>query len=381
MLGIIMGIASVVILQTIGEWTQNQILKRLSSFGTNNITVSTARASNDIRTDNIVDNKVLINDDMIRLLKNIKNVQYVVPTQSTNTTISYQELSVNANINGVDIDYIKANTLVLYNGSMFQEQDYQTATYKALIWAELAQTLFGKADPLGQAVRVGNNYITIIWILSTQWSNPLSNPDNSLFVTLATMKDAISQQANYQSLAVVADKTEHVESVKASVESILQTAYLSKWWASMFSISSNTSFLESSQQIILFLQLFLGAVAGISLLIWWIGIMNIMLVSVSERTREIGIRKAVGATYTDILLQFLCESSGLTLVSGGIGIFLSYIAILAFNKAWFMEDPMSLSSFGLTIGVSFSIAVGMIFGLLPARKAAMMKLVDALRFE
>jgi putative ABC transport system permease protein len=161
----------------------------------------------------------------------------------------------------------------------------------------------------------------------------MSNPNNSLFVPLKTMRDVISQQSYYQSLSVVVDSSDNVETTKASIEKLIQTAYSTKGGASIFSISSNTSFLESSQQIILFLQLFLGAVAGISLLIGGIGIMNIMLVSVSERTREIGIRKAVGATYTDILLQFLCESSGLTLVSGVIGILLSYIAILAFNKA------------------------------------------------
>lgn len=381
MLGIVMGISSVVVLQTIGEWAQNQITSRLSSFWTNNLTISTARASDDIRVENIVDNRALINDDMIRLIKQVSHVTYVVPAQSLNINVEVWQTIIDATIKGIDTDYIKANTLQLYKGILFESSDYETISYKGLIGAELAQKLFNKKNPLGQKVLVGNNYITIIGIISTEGSNPISNPDNSIFVPLKTMKEAISQSSTYQQLSVVVDNGDNVELTKWNIQKTLQTAYYNKGGANIFSVSSNTDFLASAQQIILFLQLFLGAVAGISLLIGGIGIMNIMLVSVSERTREIGIRKAVWAHNIDIMLQFLCESSWLTLVSGVIGIALSYLLTLLMNKFNFMDWGLTLSVFWLTIWVIFSIWVGIIFGILPARKAANMKLVDALRFE
>ena len=376
MLGIIMGIASVVILQTIGEAAQNSITKQLSSLGSNNVNISSARAADsDPRALDASNNKTLLDDNMINLVKKLDTIKYISATQNKNISVKNGSINSSFSVIGIQPEYIPANSISLYNGTYFDTWDYENISYKAIIWAKAADTLFAKENPIWKKIQIESNYYIVIGVLV------VGNTTNSnIYIPINTMKKTITNLPYYNSIVAITKETDQVESTKTNIEKLLQTAYISKWWAGAFSVSANSSILDSANQIVTFLKLFLGAVAGISLLIWWIGIMNIMLVSVSERTREIGIRKAVGAKYRDILLQFLTESAALTLISWWIWILLSRLVTLLLNKLNFMWQ-MSLSTFGLMIGVTFSIWVGILFGILPANKAANMKLVDALRFE
>lgn len=378
MLGIIMGIASVVILQTIGEAAQNKISTQLSSLWSNNVNISSARASDngDPRAFDSSDNKKLLDDNLIKLLKQMDKIKYISATQSKNITIKVWSVSSSYSVIGIMQEYIDANSVKIYNGSYFTPDDYAHNSYKAIIWAKVANKLFSKVNPIWKQIQIENNYFTVVGV-TVAGSN---STDSAVIIPLQTMKNSITNQSYYNSIVAITKTSDQVDTTKTDIEKLLQTVYLSKWWASAFSVTTNSSILESANQIITFLKIFLWFVAWISLLIWGIGIMNIMLVSVSERTREIWIRKAVGAKYRDILLQFLTESATLTLLSGVIWLLLSYLVTLLINKLNFL-GTMTLSSFGLMIWLSFSIWVWIIFWLLPANKAANMKLVDALRFE
>jgi putative ABC transport system permease protein len=324
-------------------------------------------------------------EDAEAIAKQVSNISAVAPSYSSNLQLVVGGENTNSQVNGVTTEYMSVNNLSVASGAFFSEEEYQRGAKIAVLGSDVAETLFGETSPIGQKMRMGSTIVTVIGVLESK-GGMMNSSDDAIFIPLTVMQQTVSQPRTAQGEKVVSTITltvsdeQYADAVKSEITSLLHTRHrIAAGDSDDFNLQSMSDIVKTLTQVTSTLTLLLGAIAGISLLVGGIGVMNIMLVSVLERTREIGIRKALGAKESDIWSQFLIEAAFLTLAGGIIGI------IGGWGTSWLI-DKMGVTSTIVTsdiviLAVSVSVAIGLFFGFYPAWNASRLNPIQALRSE
>ncbi|MBP6788700.1 MAG: ABC transporter permease [Candidatus Promineofilum sp.] len=381
MLGVIIGVAAVIALLSIGNGVSASINQEINAIGTNLILISTDRDNSDgYPTLTLADVAAL--SDQLRA----PDVTDVAATAGGNFAVTAGGNSTRTSVEGVTANYFRVNNLDEFAaGDTLTDNDVATQARVAVIGDQLAQDLFPDSFPVGQSVKINGASYEVVGVLVSSGS-AFSNTDGTVYVPISTAQARLVTNRTRQgeksvdsivAQAVSADRNEAaLEQITAVLREEHGVAYADE---DDFRLFSQSDLLDTAGQITGMLTAFLGAIAGISLLVGGIGIMNIMLVSVTERTREIGIRKAVGALRRDILTQFLLESVVLSLIGGIVGIILGWAIATVAGRVIDLEAPLALGTVLLATG--FATAVGLVFGIYPAWRAAGLRPIEALRYE
>lgn len=368
MLGVIIGVSSVITLVSIGQGTSKSIEKQYEGLGTNLLTV------------NLLGNgrATQLKYEEIMELEGTAGISGIAPTMTRgSTSIKYDRTTESYNVLGTNDRYLSMQKGEMGSGRFLAEADLDYRNHVAVIGTEVATKFFGKEDPLNEEININGYMYTIIGVLKSKGSNTSGTSlDSSVIVPLPTMSRDF-KLGSIRSTYVEAASGDDVSKVQAALERYLTNKFKS---TSGYNIFNSSELISAKQTASSTLTNQLVAVAAISLLVGGIGIMNIMLVTVSERTREIGIRKSIGAKRRNILLQFLVEA---TLISG-MGGFIGLVVGVALSLAWPYINPSQATSLSINVGLYaflFSALVGVIFGLYPANKASKLKPIDALRYD
>ena len=378
MLGIVIGIASVIAMVSIGNGAKVAIQSSIEGLGSNLLTIlpGIVQPGRGIISSGRGGAQTLKNED-IDILKAIDGVATISPEVSRRFQVVAIGNNTNTTITGATPDYVAVHNITLANGSFISDANQRSLGRQATLGATVATDLFGDQDPLGKTIRINKINFNVIGILNAKGGAGFSGPDDMIFVPLSTMQKILAG-VDYLSMMVVSvsDKNKMAE-----VKNLATNALLNKHRATEadFSIISQEDILGTLTTVIDTFTIFLAAIASISLLVGGIGIMNMMLTTVTERTKEIGLRKAIGAKRKDISMQFLTEAVMLTFVGGILGIILGWLIAFTVTYLGIVKTEVSLSSVFLAFGVSAGI--GIIFGYYPARRAALLNPIDALRYE
>ncbi len=384
MLGIIIGIAAVIAMVAIGSGASKMIADQISSIGSNLLLVIPgSTTSGGLRTGS-GGAPTLTYDDAKAIKAECPSVAEVAPTVRGSAQVVFGNQNWSTIVMGVTPEMLIVREWPLVAGRNISQSDVDGATKNCLIGQTVAENLFGDADPVGQIIRIKKVPFVIIGLLDRKGQSPQGqDQDDVIYIPLRTAQRKLfgSQFPNtVGAMMVQAKGADVLKKAEEEVTTLLNQRHrVGPTREADFSIRNLSEILAVSEQSSKVMSLLLGAVASISLVVGGIGIMNIMLVSVTERTREIGIRMAIGAKQRDILLQFLTEAVLLTTCGGVIGMGLGVIGALAVSK--FLNWPALISSQAIVIAFLFSAAVGIFFGFYPARKAAGLNPIEALRYE
>ena len=312
-------------------------------------------------------------------------VASVSPIFSKSMQLIAGSQNMNAQVTGTTPSYMATYNLNTTSGTFFSDYDYQRGSAVAVLGSTAAQTLYGNSDPLGQNLRLGTIIVRVIGVLAAKGSVS-GSPDNMVFIPLTAMQQAVAQQRTARGEQIISSISLKVKDVNNSsnvvqeLTELLRTRHrLIASAANDFRITSMEEVASTVSETMATTTMLLGAIAAISLLVGGIGVMNIMLVSVLERTREIGIRKALGARDTDIWIQFLIESAFLSLVGGLIGVALGWGAAYLVSNVWSMHTLVSVDI--VILAVSVSVGIGLFFGFYPAWQASRLNPIEALRHD
>lgn len=382
MLGVIIGVAAVVAMMAIGNGAQNSINETINSMGSNLIFVmSGARDINNPKPLTLADANVIANPLQA---PSVSRVSAIIQGR---VTAAFGRETSDTTAMAVTANYSEISKTELSEGSLITSQHVSTRSAVALIGTDTAKNLFGRSNNVvGQTIRVNGQPFKVIGVLASKGGSSMGSADDQILVPITTGQTRLfSRRRNQVDMIYVEAKTaESVSSASSEITRILQSRHRSKPGKDDFTLMKQEDILSSASSITGVLTLFLGGVAGIALLVGGIGIMNIMLVSVTERTREIGLRKALGARRKDILAQFLVESSLISLIGGGIGILLAQgISTIIGQISAASGTPLipTISMSSVLLATMFSAAVGLFFGIYPANRAARLEPVEALRSE
>lgn len=380
-LGIIIWVFSVVVLLAVGQWATASIVNQVSALWTNLLTVRPGSPnSGDVRRQ-WGNNQKIFTMEHVDILSKMTDVSAVAPLVSTSKQVIYKSANTNVTINWVTPSYEKVNNASVTSWIFITESAERNRDKVAVIWPTVVTNLFGTEDPIGKTIRIGNVLFTVVWVTKTKWSSGMNSTDNAIFVPLSTAQISLLGSQYLSTLSVMVASEDKMDTTKEAINTrLLEVFKISDPDKATFTVSSQADTLETLSTITSTLKLFLGGIAAISLIVGGIGVMNILLVTVSERTKEIWIRKAIGAKSRDIIEQFLVESVMLTCLGGAIGIILSY-GIVALIKMLTTAISPVISSSQILLALSFSVWTGLFFGIFPAYKAAKMKPIDALRSE
>ncbi len=380
MLGIIIGIAAVIIIISITQGSQRNVSERIQALGTNLINVSPGRRGGfaGMRARALTDLFTL--EDGEKILKKASAVKRVVPVINTRLLLQYQDKNAEIAVNGVTPEYQEVLNFWVEEGKFLDYRDLKSFRTVIVLGQGVANDLFGPEDPLGQSIVVNgplSRYkFRVIGVMQPKGRVMFFNFDDQAFIPITTAQKRLLHTKYVGSFSIQAESKETTDEAIEQIDAILYQKFQDD---TKYSISSQEQLLSTMGTIIQTFTIMLVGIAGISLLVGGIGIMNTMLVSVTERTREIGTRMAVGAKRSDILLQFLWESMVLCLVGGVIGIVIGWIGsiIIASIAGW--TAIVSFSAIALALG--FATVVGLFFGIYPANKASKLDPVEALRYE
>lgn len=380
MLGIIIGVAAVIALVSIGYGVRQQITESISSLGSNLLMVYPgAPRTPGVRPLAGANKTIKLSD--YEAISKMDSVQAASPVAANSYLTVYMSKNWTTTVNGANADFQYVNNWSMKSGRFITDSQIERRERVAVIGATVAKNLFGDEDPIGKDVRIDKNSFKIVGVLDEKGSGAMGNDqDDIIVVPYTTMMERVMGVDYLRMIYIQAKEGQDLERVQADIENILRVRHgIKNPDLDDFNVNNMASIMKTVEENTATMTLFLGAVAAISLLVGGIGIMNIMLVSVTERTREIGVRKALGATYRTIITQFLIEAVVISLVGGAIGIVVGIgasqlIATIAKLKTVVTTGPILLS-FG------FSMSIGLVFGLYPARKAAKLNPIDALHYE
>jgi putative ABC transport system permease protein len=395
MLGVIIGVGAVIALMSIGEGAQASITEEITSIGTNLLFVSPgAFESGPVRgAAGSAKSLTYADAEAIADPLNVPDAVLVAPEFSQGTQVIFGDANINVSVLGTTDEYLGAYDVEVASGRFIEERDVDKRANVAVLGSETAEDLFGSFDPIGQKIKValpgengGRVSVTVVGVLEEKGDSMIGSVDDAVLVPITTAQTKIFEGRNalgepiVTRVNVVAASEGQSEAVMEQIETLLRSRHaIAADEDADFSVMSQTDILAMMTTVTNTLTIFLGAVAGISLLVGGIGIMNIMLVSVTERTREIGIRKAVGARKGDILMQFLMEAVVLSLLGGLLGILLGVGLAQVVSLTGLLTSLVTLDSVVLAVGFSF--AIGLFFGIYPANQAAKMNPIEALRYE
>ncbi len=386
MLGIIIGVAAVITMLAVGSGAEARIKEQIKSLGSNLMIITAgARTANGVRIGTGV-TPDLTEDDAAAIAREVTEVEAVAPTYRGGAQVVFGNANWSTQVFGITPDYFTVRNWTLESGRMFEPAEMSGAGKVALIGQTVARELFGDVDPMDQTIRIKNVPVTIVGVLGRKGQNMTGNDqDDVIMVPLSTARNRIvgveagkPRQVGMIQIKVFDGESmgETEDKIRALLRQRLRTA---EGQPDPITVRNLTEMLAAQEESSKVMSMLLAAVASVSLLVGGIGIMNIMLVSVTERTREIGLRMAVGARAADILTQFLVEAVTLSLVGGLIGI------ALGIGGSWMIAEfagwQTQLSGASIALAVSFSAAIGIFFGFYPARKAARLLPIQALRYE
>ena len=380
MLGIIIGVAAVIALVSIGNGVKQDIQNSISSLGSNLLMVMPGAprtpgvrpSAGSMKSLKVSDYEAISKLDGVKAASPMTNGSYVVIYQNKNWTTS---------VSGVSYNYLDVNNWSMKSGRFLSEKNVQNRERVAVVGKTVVKNLFGDEDPVGAEIRVKNIPFRIIGVLNSKGSGAMGNDQDDMVIIPYTTAMERVESIDYLRMIYVVGKDENgIDRLQSDIENLLRVRHgIKDTNLDDFNIQNMNSIMETMEETTGTLTLFLGAVAAISLVVGGIGIMNIMLVSVTERTREIGVRKALGATYSVIVTQFLIEAVVISLMGGIIGIILGIGSSKLIGMASGMSTVISVPT--IVMSFAFSMAIGLIFGIYPARKAAKLNPIDALHYE
>lgn len=380
MLGIIIGVAAVIALVSIGNGVKQDIEDSISSLGSNLLVVLPgaprtpgARSSQgSMKSLKISDYEAIAKLEGVKAASPMTNGSYVVIYQNKNWTTS---------VAGVNSNFQDVNNWTMTSGRFFSDKNVQNRERVAVVGQTVVKNLFADEDPVGKEIRVKNIPFRVIGVLKSKGNGTMGNDqDDTVLIPYTTSMERVEGIDYLRMVYVVAKDDEGIDRLQADIENLLRVRHnIKDTNLDDFNIQNMKSIMETVAQTTGTFTLFLGAVAAISLVVGGIGIMNIMLVSVTERTREIGVRKALGATYSVIVTQFLIEAVVISLMGGFIGIAFGIGASKVIGMVSGMSTVVSVPT--IIMSFAFSMAIGLIFGIYPARKAAKLNPIDALHYE
>jgi putative ABC transport system permease protein len=387
MLGIIIGVAAVITMVAVGNGATLRVQEQMKGLGSNIMLVLPGGVSQAGVRLGAQTRQRLTEEDAQAIAIDIPAVQVVAPTSRTSGQLVFGNTNWGTSIIGVNNDYLEARDWPLASGRLFDPGELAGSAKVAWIGATVARELFGDLDPVDQIIRVRNIPMTVVGVLAVKGQNSMGqDQDDAVLIPLATLRnriwggDATSRLKRVGSISVKVRDGESMKAVEEAIKDLLRQRFkVQAGGDDPFQIRNLTEILQAQEESSRIMTLLLAAVAGISLLIGGIGIMNIMLVSVTERTREIGLRMAVGARGRDILAQFLIEAVTLSLIGGAIGVALG--AAATWGVGHFAGWQVSLSVGAVLLAVGFSGFVGVFFGYYPARRASRLLPIQALRYE
>ena len=385
MLGVVIGVAAVIALVAVGQGAQAQIINQFQALGSNLLTVSAGTNFGFSRSGLQQNTRPLTDKDVEAIRALATAVKLVAPDYSANATVVYQGKTTNTSISGVTADYATVRNWSVERGRFVSAQDTSNLALVVVLGQTVVEDLFGSAlvNPVGEVVRINRQPYEVIGVLKSKGQSGFNNQDNTVFMPLRTAQVKLGGAGTTQvrSISLQVRSAEEMDLAQAQVTAILRALHgLQTGAENDFTVQNQADILNSVAQTSGTFTTLLGSIAAISLLVGGIGIMNIMLVSVTERTREVGLRKAVGAKRSDILLQFLTEAVVLSSTGGIIGVLLGVggaqiiTPLLGGSRA--LVTPQSI-----ILALTVSLGIGIFFGLYPANRAARLNPIDALRYE
>lgn len=380
MLGIIIGVGAVIAMVSIGMGVRTSVADSFASLGSNMLIIMPGSTNHGGVRGAAGSRKSLKYDDAKAIESKIKGIDYVSPTVSSSYQVINGNLNWNTSVEGVTPELMQIRALKVENGSFISASDMNKRSRVAVIGPTVAANLFGAENPVGQNIRINNQPFKVIGITASKGQSIGQDQDDVIYIPLTTAQERMLAITHIHSVNIQVSSPEKMDQVQAEIENLLrQRHHIRAGMEDDFTVRNMTSLMESFTENTNMITLLLGSIASISLLVGGIGIMNIMMVSVTERTREIGIRKALGATSSNVLMQFMIESMVIGIVGGVIGIASGILlskAIGAFGGLTTTVDILPV-----LVSFSFAVGIGLFFGIYPARKAARLDPIDALRYE
>ncbi len=383
-LGIIIGVSAVIIMLAIGSGASKKVQENMESMGSNILTIRSASAKTGGVSMGMGSKPSLTSKDAIAIEKNVINVDSVAPVSNESKQLMYGNQNWQTNVYGTTPNYLYIKNYEIDLGRGFTPEDIKNSAKGAVIGSTVATELFGDVSPVNKIIRVGNVPFKVLGTLKTKGSTGPFDQDDLIFIPITTAQKKLFGVVFPGTVSIIVVKGKDADSltqVESDIEELLtQRHNIGKYQTKDFEIRNSAEFQEKMKSTVKTFAILLASIASVSLLVGGIGIMNIMLVSVTERTKEIGIRMAIGARASDIRWQFLIESFLLSMIGGLIGVATGVIGAKAVE---FFSDGMSvsISLFSIVISLGFSGLVGIGFGYYPAYKASLLNPIDALRYE
>jgi putative ABC transport system permease protein len=382
MLGMIIGVSAVITLVALGSGAQVQIEEQIKAGGTNMVTIMAGNFTAGGVRGGVGAASSLKIEDVEAIKKEVPDVQYIAPGVNLRAQVIAGNQNWSTRLEGTDVDFPLIRQWPVKYGAFFSPQDVSSASKVAVLGKTVSEQLFGPdVDPTGQMIRIRNQPFKVIGMMDTKGQAAMGNDqDDTIFAPFTTVQKRLQGQQNIQNITISAASAESVPEVADAVAVVMRTQHkLVGGDPDDFTIRTQQEIADIRTATVDTMTNLLAGIAGVSLIVGGIGIMNIMLVSVTERTREIGIRLAIGAKGRDVLLQFLVEAIVISLLGGGIGIALGFgMADLA-TRIW--EFPTAVPPSAVALAFGFSAITGIFFGFYPARKAAALDPIVALRYE
>jgi putative ABC transport system permease protein len=382
MLGIIIGVGAVIAMVGIGQGAQQQVQDQINAMGSNVLFVASGTVNRGGMRMGWGATKTLVYDDMTAILRECPAVAMAAPGSSTTAQVVFGNDNWSTNINGTEPQYLDIRNWPLEAGVPFTPGDVETAANVAIIGETVRKNLFGATDPLGQTIRIKNLPFKVVGALSPKGQSAAmgQDQDDTIIIPITTLQKKLTGDTWLRWIMVSAKSREASYTAQQQIESLLRDRHrIRSGQDDDFFVRNLADIADLADQASRVFTLLLASIASVSLLVGGIGIMNIMLVSVTERTREIGIRMAIGATESDVQRQFLIEAVVLSLIGGGIGILFGVAS--SFLISGILHWAVQVSVLSIVIAALFSAAVGIFFGFYPARKAARLDPIEALRYE
>ncbi len=386
MLGIVIGVAAVISLMSIGRGAEADIISRIESLGSDLIFIRPGATTYGGVRGATGSATTLTLEDATAISEQVSYIASVAPSYSTSLQLVVGGQNMRAQVTGITPEYMQAYNLQTADGAFISEYDYQRGAKIAVLGSNVKETLFEGTDPIGQPLRMENNIVRVIGVLESKGASMMGSTDDAIVIPLTTLQQMVAQPRTSQgervvsSIALTVSDEEQASYVVAEITTLLRYRHqLGPGVEDDFTITSMEEIASAVSEAIGAMTLLLGAIAAISLLVGGIGVMNIMLVSVLERTREIGIRKALGARERDIWGQFLIEAAFLTFAGGIIGVILGWVVSTVVSRMGIMSTVVTADI--VILAVSVSVGIGLFFGFYPAWNASRLNPIEALRSE